>query len=639
MKLIPKAQSGANIYNSVNLNSGTESKSDNTYVFNQPIYENIDQIRRAAELQKQQEDYERYINTPQLWAADSIEAKNHQKQIADYRRTRAKQLLEQAGPLGGQYIINLYNDKGLEAAQEAANITRGITEAAPRIALSFTTPGLIATSLEGAANSAKLLGGDKDQQAAGQFGLAMAGLPFVGFPLSSISRSVAKSFYLPTEFTAKNGIKIKFGRPFAQNSASGQSMFVGIDGMPDTGVLISPNRNIRGYNLTFRHPQDVNKLTSSQVSALLDAIENTDYIQPGVSITTDNIGDIARLSTLGSMSWDRIFNNKHRIGNDIVPVFAKPERINVAPTSSRIKSTIHSKQEEWPELLDLRSKKRATDRDIYDYIAQGKDDAVANFTNPASVKGYNSDKDYFMSFFDLGQPIEPLENFIKTAEKNGTLPIYTNALKQILDLRKAGDVQKLQQLKEMYFQPRFTYDGQEFWFGGQKIPSPSISLVDNIPSKEGEFINGEFDQIANAINLNKTAAYSDLLGAGKINPRSTLFHEYNHYLRNPYLNGNPFYAAYLRDLMKKDVSKNGLLMPHELPIYLQEAGYNFGLNPGSQYDEATLQQIARELQNSNFKYTLFNNINFAGDDALRQKLWRYMTGQFKKGGKFKKKNI
>ena len=78
--------------------------------------------------------------------------------------------------------------------------------------------------------------------------------------------------------------------------------------------------------------------------------------------------------------------------------------------------------------------------------------------------------------------------------------------------------------------------------------------------------------------------------------------------------------------MKKDVSKNELLLSHELPIYLQEAGYNFGLNPGSQYDDAMLQQIARELQNSNFKYTLFNNINFAGDDALRQKLWRYMTG-------------
>ena len=91
----------------------------------------------------------------------------------------------------------------------------------------------------------------------------MAGLPFIGFPLNSISRSVAKSFYLPTEFTAKNGIKIKFGKPFAQNSASGQSMFLEIDGMPDTGVLISPNRSVRGYNLTFRHPQDVNKLTSS----------------------------------------------------------------------------------------------------------------------------------------------------------------------------------------------------------------------------------------------------------------------------------------------------------------------------------------------------------------------------------------
>lgn len=639
MKLIPKAQSGTKIYNSVNLNSGTELKNDNTYVFNQPIYENIDQIHHAADLKKQEEEYERYINTPQLWSANSTEAKNHQKQIADYRKTRAKQLLEQAGPLGGQYIVNLYNSKGLEAAQEAANITRGITEAAPRIALSFTTPGLIATSLEGAANSAKLLGGDNDQRTAGQFGLAMAGLPLIGFPLSSISRSVAKSFYLPTEFTAKNGIKVKFGRPFAQNSASGQSMFLEIDGMPDTGVLISPNRNIRGYNLTFRHPQDVNKLTSSQVSALLDAIESTDYIQPGVSITTDNIGDITRLSTLGSMSWDKIFNNKYRIDNNIVPVFAKPERIVIEPTTSRVKSTIHSKQEEWPELLDLRNKKRATDRDIYDYVAQGKDDAIASFNHPASVEGYNNDKNYFMSFFDLGQPIEPLENFIKAAEQNGTMPIYVNALKQILDLRKAGDIQKLQQLKEMYFQPRFTYNGQEFWFGDQKIKSPSISLVESIPSKEGEYINGEYNQIENSINLNKTAAYSDLLGVGKINPRSTLFHEYNHYLKNPYLNGNPFYAAYLRDLMKKDVSKKGLLLAHELPIYLQEAGYNFGLNPGSQYDDAMLQQIARELQNSNFKYTLFNNINFAGNDALRQKLWRYMTGQFKKGGKFKKKNI
>ena len=48
-----------------------------------------------------------------------------------------------------------------------------------------------------------------------------------------------------------------------------------------------------------------------------------------------------------------------------------------------------------------------------------------------------------MSFFDLGQPIEPLENFIKVAEQNGTMPIYVNALKKILDLRKAGDAQKL----------------------------------------------------------------------------------------------------------------------------------------------------------------------------------------------------
>lgn len=636
MKLIPKAQFGYNIYNNVGLAPNITTVNDNTVVSNQPIFQNIDQIRHLDELKKQQENYERYINTPQLWPANSTEAKNHKKQIADYRKARIKQLLEQAGPLGGQYIVNQYNDKGLEAAQEAANITRGITEAAPRIALSFTTPGLIATSLEGAANSVKLLGGDKDQQAAGQFGLAMAGLPFIGFPLNSISRSVAKSFYLPTEFTAKNGIKIKFGKPFAQNSASGQSMFLEIDGMPDTGVLISPNRSVRGYNLTFRHPQDVNKLTSSQVDALLDAIENTDYIQPGVSITTDNVGDIARLSTLGSMSWDKIFNNKYRIDNNVVPIFAKPERIVVNPTTPRVKSTIHSKQEEWPELLDLRSKKRATDRDIYDYVAQGKDDAVASFNHPASVEGYNNDKNYFMSFFDLGQPIEPLENFIKVAEQNGTMPIYVNALKKILDLRKAGDAQKLQQLKELYFQPRFTYDGQEFWFGDQKIKSPSISLVESIPSKEGEYINGEYNQIENAINLNKTAAYSDLLGAGKINPRSILFHEYNHYLKNPYLNGNPFYAAHLRGLMKKDVSKNELLLSHELPIYLQEAGYNFGLNPGSQYDDAMLQQIARELQNSNFKYTLFNNINFAGDDALRQKLWRYMTGQFKKGGKFKK---
>ena len=88
-----------------------------------------------------------------------------------------------------------------------------------------------------------------------------------------------------------------------------------------------------------------------------------------MSITTDNVGDIARLSTLGSMSWDKIFNNKYRIDNNVVPIFAKSERIVVNPTTPRVKSTIHSKQEEWPELLDLRSKKRATDRDIYDYVA------------------------------------------------------------------------------------------------------------------------------------------------------------------------------------------------------------------------------------------------------------------------------